>query len=205
MDFISDDQNFFNDDRRLPSNGNVHGSATEWAVLLRENLAALNSGKEIPDTICQAAPRRRHAGTERELLIGIAQLLYPAPTDSTIAPVIKYEKDIILLRKAISDQNEQRELENNETWSKRIRSQGPWDETKDLWTEAVPAQPMPVTISDRESLSDIFSHLSLGGELTPSLDAQILTTGNESYYEVETLEFEKGIVYKDGRLDLCKK
>ncbi len=181
----------------------VNRIATQWAALLRENLAALYAGSDIPDTLCDKAPRRRRAEPQRALAIEIAQLLYPAPTDSTISPVIKYEKDIVLLRKAIAHRNEARDLARKVTWRQRILEQGPWDKVNDPWSEAVLAQPMPVSISDSESLTQTFQHLSLGGGLTPTFDAHV-STSNEPYYGVEQLEFEKGIVYKDGRLDLCK-
>ena len=183
--------------------------AVEWAALLRDSFAAMHCGKPIPNTKCLDVPRRRHAEPiSAALSVEVARLLYPAPADSTIAPVIKYEKDVLSLRKVIvAQQNEriERVTREHETWRKRILDQGPWDETNDRWNEGAPAQPMPVTISDRESLNNIFEHLGMGGSLMPTSEARVLPMNKEPYYGSETLEFEKGIVYEDGRLDLCKK
>ena len=105
--------------------------------------------------------------------------------------------------------NEQDVLASGEngTWRKRVLSQGPWDEVNDTWTEGAVALPMPVTISDRESLTHIFEHLSMNGGMkaTQISQTQVLPMRKEPNYDSETLEFEKGIVYEDGRLDLCKK
>ena len=188
---------------------NDGNTAIEWATLLRESIAAMHSGKPTLNSKCLDAPRRRHADSKSAALaIEVAQLLYPGPVNSTTAPVIKYEKDIVLLRKTIiAQQNEriERATREHETWRKRILDQGPWNETNDRWTRAAPAQPMPVTISDRDSLSNIFKHLSIGRGLNPTSNARVLPMNKEPYYGSETLEFEKGIVYEDGRLDLCKK
>ena len=199
---ISDNWDLLNDHEGLVD-------AVEWAALLRESFTAIHSGKPIPNPRCSDAPRRRHADPKSAALsVEVARLLYPAPADSTIAPVIKYEKDVVLLRRTIvAQQNEriERETHEHETWRKRILEQGPWDETNDHWAEGAPAQPMPVAVSDRNSLNNIFEHLSMGGSLSPTSDARVLPMKAEPYYGCETLEFEKGIMYEDGRLDLCKK
>ena len=185
--------------------------ATEWASLLRGSLAAMCAGEPVLDTTCFDAPRRRHADPRNAALsIEIARLLYPAPSDSVTSPVIKYEKDIVLLRKAITTQRNERialATREHETWRKRILDQGPWDEMNDSWTDGAPALPMPVSISDRDSLANIFEHLSMDGNMKRNLtsDAQAFPLTKEPYYGSETLEFEKGIVYEDGRLDMCKK
>lgn len=185
--------------------------ATEWASLLRSNLATLYAGDPVLDGTCLNAPRRHHADSRNAALaVEIAKLLYPTPSDSLTSPMIKYEKVVVLLRKALITQRLEQTAHattEHEPWRKRILAQGPWDEINDRWTECAPALPMPVTISDRESLAEIFEHLSMDGNMTrnPTSDAQVFAVGKEPYYGSETLEFEKGIVYEDGRLDLCKK
>lgn len=83
--------------------------------------------------------------------------------------MIKYEKDIVFLRKAVQARQKAEEMAKAEArhhseWKKRTLGQGPWDEVKDpLPLTGAPALPMPVTISDEESLAAFFNHLSVGG------------------------------------------
>ncbi|RHZ48768.1 hypothetical protein CDV55_100251 [Aspergillus turcosus] len=91
-------------------------------------------------------------------------------------------------------------------WSDRILAQGPWDQTvtPDM-LKGASSLPMPVEISDANSLAPFFSHLKHGGSYEIASDA----TGQsqeavEPYYNVPTLEFDKGVLYEDGRMDLCK-
>ena len=82
----------------------------------------------------------------------VAELLYPSYSDSKIPQVIKYEKDIVLLRKAIQEQRKADELAKAEArhrrnWKKRVLRQGGWDDVKDpLPLTGAPALPMPVTV-----------------------------------------------------------
>lgn len=64
---------------------------------------------------------------------------------------------------------------------------------------------MPVQVSDKESLAPFFAHLRNKGTSEPSsTSADGYTTGIEPYYGTELIEFEKGVLYSDGRVDLCK-
>ena len=83
-------------------------SADQWAQLLREGFEASRQGKVI-NPHCLTAPRRRHADpNSAALALSIANLLYPSYADSSIAQVIKYEKDIVILRKEIKKTSESR-------------------------------------------------------------------------------------------------
>ena len=70
--------------------------------------------------------------------------------------------------------------------------------------------PIPVTISDQESLAPFLAHLEGGGThnidiLTGKAPHQLQASkGQEPYYGTNTAEFDKGILYDDGRMDLCK-
>lgn len=79
---------------------------------------------------------------------------------------------------------------------------------------------MPVTISDQESLALFFTHLEGGGThdvdfskgkqpLEASSACEIPNQlyafrGQEPHYRTSLAEFEKEILYEDGRVDLCK-
>lgn len=54
----------------------------------------MTSGEPL-DSTCLSAPRRRHADPDSaSLAIRIAANLYPAPSDSSLPQVIKYEKGV---------------------------------------------------------------------------------------------------------------
>lgn len=101
--------------------------------------------------------------------------------------------------------------EHNEkhNWIKRILTQnGPWSPDEDpLSLKGAPSIPMPVEVSDPESLAPFFAHLRNNG--THQVSNQTAAglkgeSGAEPYYNVEYIEFEKGVLYSDGRIDLCK-
>ena len=116
--------------------------------------------------------------------------------------MIKYEKEVVLLRRAIQAQQKADEVARKPTeWKQRVRRQGAWDEVNDpLSLAGAPALPMPVSISDGESLVGLFAHLGEGG----THDVVDAAKRLEPYYGVQVAEFERGMLYEDGRMDLCK-
>lgn len=80
------------------------------------------------------------------------------------------------LRKAILAQEKAKEEARlqerypNVPWKARVKAQGPWDEVNDPWSLAgTPALPMPVEISDEESLTPFFAHIGEAGTLAQML------------------------------------
>ena len=63
------------------------------------------------------------------------------------------------------------------------------------------AIPMPVKISSAESLAPFFDYLAQDGSFESRGD---ITVQLEPYYEEPYIEFEKGVLYRDQRMDLCK-
>ncbi|KAF6233284.1 hypothetical protein HO173_008575 [Letharia columbiana] len=175
------------DDKTRPSSldsCSTHG-AEYWASLIRQSYGALYSGGTL-DTECLKAPRRRRAGRydmeSRETGSAGHDGIETAPLshlelgvfciqvtpNRTYQQVIKYERDIVLLRKAIqarqkAEEQARAEARHHTEWNQRVLRQGPWDGVKDpLPLTGAPALPMPVTISDEESLAAFFNHLSVG-------------------------------------------
>lgn len=199
-------------------------SVAFWASLIRKNLSIAETinlfdsdGEDSTtpqiDEEIMSAPRRK---TVRDALASdVAAQLYPAPPDS-LAPIIKYEKDIVMLRRLVLEERRsaiEKAAERNArtNWIKRIGKQGPWDEAKDpLSLKGAPSLPMPVEQSDPESLAPFFTHLTHDGTHEPTSavftpgDQGSFTIGTEPYYHTELIEFEKGVLYSDGRIDLCK-
>ncbi|KAF2129207.1 RNI-like protein [Dothidotthia symphoricarpi CBS 119687] len=199
----------------------IPSSATEWAVELQHQLYLLSplakTEEQHPafiDEIVLKAPRRKAADPDAARLAKqISRLMYPAYDEDSLGLFIKYEKDIvrlrkmvILQRKRIIDENTKRnELIN---WAPRIRKQGPWNPATDAVSlEGAPSLPMPVDIADPKSLAPFFDHLALGGNESKDSSIRGIDVGLEAEepgYSTSLLEFEKGVVYSDQRMDLCK-
>jgi hypothetical protein len=202
---------------------------SQWASLLQQQLNLIASSNEDEETILvtidedeentpvtidedvMEAPRRRAADpAAKELAQKIAQLMHPEM--EPLGAIIRYEKDLARLRRAVYEKRK-RTLEENQkrndltNWEARVRKQGPWDPVADpISLAGAPSLPMPVEISDSDSLSPFFQHLALGGSDEKTSTA-IGAEGNndmEPFYGTNTLEFEKGVVYSDHRMDLCK-
>ena len=202
-----------------------------------------------PSLACLDAPRRRHKPSTDPSQPGaqlVAQIMYPdlAP----LPALIKYERTVVALRKTVLERLREEETARREakgyTRRERVRKQGKWvppdnfydadyeeDPASTFSRRGGPAIPMPVTISDRETLAPFFDYLksNRAPTLKPEIVLSSLTTddttsllsdsedgsvdhqsvfqakhGQEPYYGVDMLEFEKGVVYTDNRMDLCK-
>lgn len=194
---------------------------SKWTDLIRTSLDIMQSLDEdseetgsdsqttapIDETVMDA-PRRK--STRDALAQAAAKRLYPAPAES-LAPIIQYEKNIVMLRAMVLQQRrdaithaEQRNSGRN--WVKRISKMGPWDESiEPLSLDGAPSLPMPVDVSNKDSLAPFFAHLHNGGDHTiASMAGKGAHSGVEPYYNVELIEFDKGVLYADGRVDLCK-
>ncbi|KAG0268625.1 hypothetical protein DFQ27_006263 [Actinomortierella ambigua] len=108
---------------------------------------------------------------------------------------------------------------NAPVWTSRIISQGPWNpETKPISLGGVRAIPMPVQVAEKEHLAPFLTHLSQNGthllgenddsnssKNNDDSEGMELNDGQgEPYYGVKGAEFRKGVIYEDGRMDLCK-
>ncbi|RHZ46501.1 uncharacterized protein CDV56_104329 [Aspergillus thermomutatus] len=116
------------------------------------------------------------------------------------------DEDAIQTTTQATEENNASPPEVRPRWSDRILAQGPWDQkvTPDM-LKGAPSLPMPVEISDAKSLAPFFNHLKHGGSYEIASDAAVQSQqASEPYYNVPTLEFDKGVLYEDGRMDLCK-
>ncbi|KAF2866290.1 hypothetical protein BDV95DRAFT_505234 [Massariosphaeria phaeospora] len=159
------------------------------------------------------APRRHAADPGAASLANeIAHLLYPSPSNS-LGSLIKYEKDIVKLRRYVIRQRKQaieeatlrHELMNPD---KKILNQGAWDPVADpLSLNGAQSLPMPVQVAEHDTLTPFFEHLALNGTYEKGSSRRALEDAaeiEEPYYGTKTLEFGKGVVYSDRRMDLCK-
>ncbi|PNY18293.1 Protein NLRC3 [Tolypocladium capitatum] len=174
----------------------------------------------VPDQL-HDLPRRRSARAGLALLI--APLLYPVHEGSLTA-IIRYDADRVRVRGWAALQRRYDLLlatkRNGRTvggvgggrqapvWSTRITNQGPWDPVKTAVSLAgVRAVPMPVKVAQEAHLAPFLAHLRNQGthQLTGREGGVALEGGRgEPYYRVQGAEFRKGVVYEDGRMDLCK-
>lgn len=92
------------------------------------------------------------------------------------------------------------------TWVERVKTAGPWNQqrTADDLKGAL-SLPMPVTIASPESLKPCFDHIAKNGTFQPLPESNLMhTLDEEPYYGTPYIEFKKGVVYSDRRVDLCK-
>ncbi|CCF46039.1 leucine rich repeat protein [Colletotrichum higginsianum] len=179
----------------------------------------------LPDEL-HGLPRRKSARSH--LAVAIATLLYPATHDNAVSPVIRYEAARVRLRAWVALQRKYdifaatkrnghsfRGLTGGAApgvhapvWASRILAQGPWNPASfPVALAGTKAIPMPVAVADIADLAPFFDHLGQGG--THELDEKSAGTAldggkGEPYYGIKAAEFPKGVVYEDGRMDLCK-
>ncbi|KAH8821779.1 leucine rich repeat protein [Xylogone sp. PMI_703] len=185
-------------------------------------LKSLEEGDLKDEDAILALPRRRNK-SQRPLAAQLAKELYPSLSE--IAALIKY--DILVIPAKVTVRQKKRErhlaqvLPKTNAGGKLLKIQGPWagQEADPVDIARGPrAIAMPVTIGDAEDFEPIFSFLSLDKPF-PSRDQieepgfdfvhedTVFTGrfGRELNWHTPLLEFKRGIVYNDGRLDLCKK
>jgi NLR family CARD domain-containing protein 3 len=183
----------------------IDAEATRLATLLQNDLDALAHDRPI-SACALTAPRRRSTKTSA-LASAVSAHLFPNYITEPLRALIQYEKAIVQLRAAFVAQehaeNERVRKENRtDTWSGRIEAQGPWDEINDpVSLEGAEALPSPVKISSEESLVSFFGYLAQGGDFD---DRGNRVVQLEPHSEEPYIEFEKGVLYKDSRMDLCK-
>ncbi|KAF9435055.1 hypothetical protein BGZ76_006980 [Entomortierella beljakovae] len=152
-----------------------------------------------------ALPRRRNK-TQRPLAIQLAKILYPDLDE--IAAIILYEQLTKPAKAIVIARRKERQIAQNQPKSlnKLLEIQGPWagQDVDPLDLKGPTAIPMPVTIGNTDDFEPIFSFLSKDIAFAEAVDTQG-AHGHELLWKVPTLEFKRGIVYEDGRLDLCKK
>ncbi|KAL4722673.1 hypothetical protein ACLX1H_010556 [Fusarium chlamydosporum] len=190
-----------------------------------DEIVALPLDKHRIDDVLHDLPRRKSA--RHNLAVAIAPLLYPVHEGSLTA-IIRFEADRVRLRGWAALQRRydmlQATVRNGHTipglssgaapgvqapvWASRILAQGVWDPAKHpVSLDGVPAIPMPVEIAHEADLAPFLNHLENGGthELHGYEKGFELDGGRgEPYYGVKGAEFRKGVVYEDGRMDLCK-
>ncbi|KAF4453089.1 hypothetical protein F53441_4176 [Fusarium austroafricanum] len=190
-----------------------------------DEIIALPLDKHRIDDALHDLPRRKSA--RHNLAVAIASLLYPVH-QSSLTAIIRFEEDRVRLRAWAALQRRydmlKATIRNGHTtrglssgaapgvqapvWASRILSQGAWDPTKrPISLGGVPAIPMPVEIAHEADLAPFLNHLEDGGtfELNGNEKGFELDGGRgEPYYGIKGAEFRKGVVYEDGRMDLCK-
>ena len=207
--------------------------AFEWGEALRSvmmddssNYSVNKRSKAVVD-----APALSHDEEDDWVVPELLEYLYPCPTGShtalhngdlwngpirvaSIARFSNYFYDFGNLRREIVEQQAEdaRQIEGaapaflaDSKIKSKMLEQGPWDEScEDILS--VSALPMPVEISDAESLHPFFSHIEKFNG--PNTDWDRITTGvnisKEPAEDTDMIEFPKGVLYADGRMDLCK-
>ncbi|UKZ49764.1 hypothetical protein TrVGV298_004014 [Trichoderma virens] len=190
-----------------------------------DDILALPLDKHRIEDILYDLPSRK--STRHNLAVAIASLLHPVH-DGSLTAIIRYDADRVRLRAWASLQRRYDLLQATKrngrmapgmtggveagvqapAWASRITRQGPWDRfKKPISLDGTKAIPMPVKVAQEAELAPFFEHLSNNGshEIDGIEGAAELHDGHgEPYYSVRGAEFRKGVVYEDGRMDLCK-
>jgi len=145
-------------------------------------------------------PRRKHK-EQATSVQEIASTLYPEL--ELFAAVIKYDNLVPQLRRETIEmrkkEEERRKDAKGYTFREAVRRQGKFiRETHEFPTPK--AEPMPVQISSEETLAPFFSYLKENQPFPNQTDSQL----TEPHYKIPMIEFEKGVLYQDHRMDLCK-
>ncbi|KAF8213442.1 hypothetical protein K438DRAFT_1750724 [Mycena galopus ATCC 62051] len=169
----------------------------------------------VPDSINEL-PRRRH--TAPTAASQIAAILFPDFTQ--IKADIHYEIALSHARRVVRQRKELELIRQQPYKNDAIASetQGEWLGQADdpVSLEGPMALPMPVEIGTDDDFKDVFQflHLNLdpkdvlapeGKDIRDELTATLgLQPGNELKWNTPMVEFKRGVLYDDGRLDLCK-
>jgi len=168
-------------------------------------------------------PRRK--SRRMPLAAAIANLMFPSH-DGSLSPLIKYDADRVKIRAWVTLQKNYDVLVATERgghsrfgvnggsapgvhaqpWSARILQQGPWDPTKaPVSLDGPKCRHHPGEVADGKDLEPLFSHLRNRGtsQKTPvCLGAELGGGHGEPFYGTKGLEFKRGVVYEDRRMDL---
>lgn len=177
-------------------------SVEEHLSTLRE----LEHGNFDDEDAILALPRRQNK-SQRPLAVRLSTTLWPELSE--IAAIIKYERltthSKAIVRQKRADMTRAAQLKNN-IGGKLLKVQGPWagQEIDPVDLKGPAAIPMPVNIGTAENFRPVFSFLAEDKAIEEANESQG-SHGIELLWKTPLLEFERGIVYEDGRLDLCKK
>lgn len=184
-------------------------------------MRALQNGDYSNEEAIEALPHRRRPRSQRPLALQIAKAIYPDLTE--LQAIILYEslvktaKSTVRRRQADRLANDLKPKTN--AGGKLMVIQGPWagQEADPVDLNGPVAIPMPVAFGQAHDFKAIFEFLSqdIPFSATKQQDSKSYSLPNnqsvggmhgyELMWDTPMLEFEKGIVYEDGRLDLCKK
>ncbi|KAH6717060.1 leucine rich repeat protein [Leptodontidium sp. MPI-SDFR-AT-0119] len=186
-------------------------------------LRSIQDGDLSNEKVIKALPRRRNK-SQRPFAQQLSNLLFPDIPDLTA--IIQYERLTLPAQRHVRQKERDRlalELQpKNNAGGKLIRIQGPWagQEFDPADLKGPTAIPMPVEIGKAEDFEPIFAFLTQDIPFTEVGESEASkstfeyvthgkeykgTRGIELLWKSPLLEFDRGIVYDDGRLDLCKK
>ncbi|KAJ7741329.1 hypothetical protein B0H16DRAFT_1378157 [Mycena metata] len=166
----------------------------------------------VPDSITELPRRRQITATP------VAAIVFPEFTQTKAD--IHYEIALSRARRVVRQRKELDLMRHQAYANDAIAAelQGEWrgQEYDPVSLEGAIAMPMPVEIGTDEDFKDVFQFLHLNldprdvlspekedvrEELTSALGLQ---PGKELKWDTPMVEFKRGVVYEDGRLDLCK-
>ncbi|KAJ6567688.1 hypothetical protein DFH09DRAFT_1314207 [Mycena vulgaris] len=193
----------------------MQSTATLYAQRLQTAIDHEFDAAHVPDSITEL-PRRRQ--TVPSAASPIAAILFPQYTQTKAE--IHYEIALSHARRVVRQRKELEIIRQQSYANDSVASetQGEWrgQQEDPVSLEGPSAAPMPVEIGTADDFKDVFQFLHLNldpkdvlspekkdirDELTSTLGLQ---PGKEIKWNTPMVEFKRGVVYDDGRLDLCK-
>ena len=201
------------DNASIPASIHAYDSYTYTQHLY--TLRCLQDGNYTDnDKATLALPRRRNK-SQRPLALRLAISIYPELSE--IAAIFQYER-LVTSAKAIVRQLQKDLIHaqlqpTNNVGGKLLRVQGPWlgQKLDPVDLKGPVAAPMPVRIGEVQDFESIFTFMAQDKAFKDGSNPHgVDFSNNNGKYGVELpqrspmLEFKRGIIYEDGRLDLCK-
>ncbi|KAK3062239.1 hypothetical protein LTS18_004544 [Coniosporium uncinatum] len=178
------------------------------AALLRSVLDS--QFKDIPESIAELPKRRTHS--QRPEAQKIAKTLFPGygPEKALILyELLRSKANSTLIKRAAQDKGW--EEYDQQKWVKVMHE--PWNpDANPANTADLKALPMLVKVGPSSEFADVFASLKADVQndwVSSSVSDTKLFPGSKPGLEAVSnttplLEFKRGVVYEDGRLDLCR-
>lgn len=144
----------------------------------------------------------------RALAQAISSQLFPEETP--IKAAVMYASLVQALKTSAREERTRSLAPKTNKRGNLVRPQGPWkgQDLDPVSLDGPVAMPMPVTIPPEDEFRPVFDFLKRNEDpgiyISGQQAADGITPGEELNWGTPMIKFRRGIIYEDGRLDLCK-
>ena len=198
---------FYNEKKKLESNLNDDETFKTFYEGLKSDITAYRN-KQIVSECAFFAPRKGQTSNQakKDFVNKLTNALYPSKSDTRedkIKSYVSYQKCLSTLTKKFKEQEFAKVVEKEKFRVSRLAEhKGLWCSLKSRPLSIAVTEPlaMPVDISREEELDSFFDFL----EKNLPVDSTSIEYNTKWIPDEECFKFNKGAVYTDGRMDLCK-